>query len=158
MKRKSTELKYEDINPVLIDKGLEFELQIALIVYTRHRYPAIAHLVKGDAFNGLQKLSPYMGTKTKAMGNIRGWPDIQIPIARRGYIGFFLELKRLKTRLKTKEGKYASEHIAEQAVLIQSLSDEKHFAQFGVGWAQCTSYTDWYCGDKTVWKVISLKK
>jgi len=155
----SYDIPFEELTATRFEKSLEFELQIGLIIYVKHKYPEFAQIIKGDAFNGLQKLSPYMGSKTKAMGNIRGWPDFQIPIAKRGYIGFFLELKRLGTTIiKKNKELVADAHIREQWVLLQFLKKQHQFAEFGVGWEQCTSYTDWYMSDNTIWTLTPLKK
>ena len=58
--------------------------------------------------------------------------------------GLFLELKREKTRLKKKSGEWASEHIAEQAIILQRLQNRGYKAEFAIGFDQATQMIDEY--------------
>lgn len=49
------------------------------------------------------KRSPSYGAKMKRMGLRKGFPDMFIPIARKGYHALFVELKRDRTCKPTKE-------------------------------------------------------
>lgn len=86
--------------------------------------------------------------------NQRAWPDLAI-CRPHGYGGFniidrkagmFLELKREGTRLRKKNGEWASEHIAEQAAVLESLAAEGYIAQFAVGFDDATQLIDSYLG------------
>lgn len=84
--------------------------------------------------------------------NARAWPDLFIakpvydPIAgpEYPYCGLFVELKREGTRLKKKNGEWASEHIAEQAAVLNKLADEGYVAQFAVGFDEAVQLIESY--------------
>jgi hypothetical protein len=74
--------------------------------------------------------------------NKRAWPDLFIAVPRKSpsstsswHSGLFLELKREGTRLKTRDGRWASDHIAEQAVVLEELNRKGYRAEFAVGFA-----------------------
>lgn len=60
------------------------------------------------------KLSVQHGARMKAMGYSRGWPDIFIPRARKGFNGLFIEFKGSKGRI---DNEY-------QVPMIAHLQDE----------------------------------
>lgn len=125
----------------------EAETQVAVVNYFKANYPHYARLCKGDAFNGLQKLSPYIAKKAKAMGNLKDWPDIQVPVARKGHIGFFLELKREGFRVRKLNGELiADEHVRSQSEYLDLLASEGHFAKFACGFDEAKKWIDWYFG------------
>lgn len=47
--------------------------------------------------------------------------------------GLFLEIKKAETRMKKKDGSWASPHIEEQAQVLQKLRDVNYCAEFAVG-------------------------
>lgn len=58
--------------------------------------------------------------------------------------GLFLELKKGGTRLKKRNGEWASEHIAEQAKVLEGLREQGYRAEFAVGFAQAKQIIDDY--------------
>ena len=73
---------------------LEHELQVAFVTRTlalaeRHPSVLLLHAIPNGDFRGFRT-----GTKLKAEGVIPGVPDIFMPVARGGFHGFYLELKR----------------------------------------------------------------
>lgn len=62
--------------------------------------------------------------------------------------GLFLELKKEGTRLKKKNGDWATEHIAEQSGVLEDLSKRGYQAAFAVGFEQAKKIIDEYLGGK----------
>ena len=58
--------------------------------------------------------------------------------------GLFLELKKEGTRLKKKDGEWASPHIAEQAEVLRKLRDRGYAAEFVVGFDEAKKVIDDY--------------
>jgi VRR-NUC domain-containing protein len=77
------------------------------------------------------------GQKFKRMGVAVGWPDIQLPYARKGHHGLFIELKREK-------GGVVSEH---QVDWLKFLLSEGYYATVAHGLQQAKdlvcAYFDW---------------
>lgn len=61
--------------------------------------------------------------------------------------GLFLELKKEGTRLKKKNGDWASEHIKEQAKVLEQLRDRGYCAEFAVGFDETKKIIDEYLGE-----------
>jgi hypothetical protein len=59
----------------------------------RDRYPEL-WLMHGS-LNGV-RLSIGQAMKCKRIGMTKGWPDVSLPVARQGFCGLFIELKRRK--------------------------------------------------------------
>ena len=64
------------------------------------------------------------------------------------YAGLFIELKKDGTRLKKRNGEWASEHIAEQSQVLQALQDRGYKADFALGFDQAKRLIDDYLGGK----------
>lgn len=60
------------------------------------------------------------------------------------YHGLFLELKKEGTRLKKKNGGWATEHIAEQAEVLGKLRKRGYCAEFAVGFDEAKRTIDEY--------------
>lgn len=58
--------------------------------------------------------------------------------------GLFIELKKEGTRLKKKNGEWASEHIAEQAEILERLEFRGYRAVFAVGFDEAKEVIDEY--------------
>lgn len=71
-------------------------------------------------------------------------------IGGRGYwdvkFGLFIELKKEGTRLKKKNGEWATEHIAEQAKVLNDLRERGYCAEFAVGFDEAKAIVDKYLG------------
>lgn len=92
--------------------------------------------------------------------NRRAWPDLLMALPRRApiealdhgiiqsdtYSGLFLELKREGTRLKKRDGSWANDHVAEQAVVLEQLAEQGYIAQFAVGFEQAVDIIESYIG------------
>lgn len=132
----------------------ESELQVLVADYIRVRYPnALFH---SDFGSGI-KLTLGQAMKQKRQnGGRRAWPDMFIaePIevdfgeqSWRRYAGLFLELKKEGTRIHKKNGKWASIHIAEQALVLEELRKRGYAAEFAVGFDEAKKVIDDYLGE-----------
>lgn len=128
----------------------ESELQVLVADYIRVRYPDT--LFHSDFGSGI-KLTPGQAMKQKRQnGGRRAWPDMFIaePQLNTSILkisaGLFLELKKEGTRLKKKNGEWANEHIAEQALVLEELQKRGYAAEFAVGFDQAKELIDKYLG------------
>lgn len=133
----------------------ESDLQVMVADYLRLQYPNV--LFHSDFGSGI-KLTKGQAIKQKRQnGGMRGYPDMVILEPRKKLIskgehtrlyatfsGLFLELKKEGTRLKKKDGTWATEHIAEQANYLQALRDRRYEAYFAVGFEQAKEIIDSY--------------
>lgn len=123
-------------------------LQQQVADYLRLQYPtAIFH---SDFGSGI-KLTPGQAIKQKRQnGGYRAWPDMFIAEPtldtdiRKIRAGLFIELKKDGTRLKKKDGKWASDHIAEQAEMLDMLEFRGYKAVFCVGFDEAKKAIDEY--------------
>lgn len=60
--------------------------------------------------------------------------------------GLYIELKKEDTRLKKKNGDWATEHIAEQAEVLEKLRRQGYCAEFAVGFDEAKKIIDEYLG------------
>ena len=122
----------------------ESDLQVQVAQYIRLRYPKV--LFHSDYGSGI-KLTKGQAIKQKRQnGGLRGWPDMFIAEARNGQHGLFIELKRKGTRLKKKDGTWASEHLAEQNEMLNKLQEKGYAAYFAVGFEEAKDIIDDYLG------------
>lgn len=123
----------------------EAELQKALADYLRLRHPGI--LFHSDFGSGA-KLTPGQAVAQKRMnGGRRAWPDLFVAEQRDPWCGLFLELKRPGTRLKKRDGSWASAHLAEQAEVLAELEKKGYAAEFAVGLDEAIKAIEDYLGD-----------
>lgn len=124
----------------------EAEIQKNVAIYIKTAYPeAIFH---SDFGSGV-KLTPRQAIMQKVQnGGRRAWPDMFIaePIGK--CHGLFVELKKDGVRIKKKNGEWATNHIEEQALVLQSLRDRGYKAEFAVGFNEAIDIIDEYLGGK----------
>lgn len=122
--------------------------------YLRLRYPdALFH---SDFGSGI-KLTMGQAVKQKRLnGGRRAWPDMFIAEPRPRCIdgswdyewnGLFIELKKEDARLKKRNGDWASDHIAEQAIMLEMLRARGYRAEFARGFEEAKSLIDDYLFD-----------
>ena len=125
----------------------ESELQIAVADYLRLQYPEV--IFHSDFGSGI-KLTKGQAIKQKRQnGGRRAWPDLFIaePVFKEdctGCYGLFIELKKDGTRLKKKNGEWASDHIAEQAEMLERLEFRGYRAMFAGGFDEAKKIIDLY--------------
>ncbi len=133
----------------------ESEIQMLVADYLRLQYPDV--IFHSDFGSGI-KLTMGQATKQKRLnGGRRAWPDMFIAqpmdldrgqISWRYYHGLFIELKKDGTRLKKQNGEWSSEHIKEQAIMLDRLQKRGYKADFALGFDQAKKLIDDYLGGK----------
>ena len=124
----------------------EAELQKQVAIYIRMQYPDV--IFHSDFGSGV-KLTPWQAKMQKMQnGGRRAWPDLFLAEPVGKHHGLFVELKKEGTRLKKKNGDWASEHIAEQDVVLSELNDKGYKAEFAIGFEQALNLIDNYLGGK----------
>ena len=143
----------------------EAELQIKVAEYLIENYPDVQF--HSDFGSGV-KLTPHQAKVQKAQnGGRRGWPDLFIAevdhyMAEDEYastndifncdnsyfMGLFIELKKEGTRLRKKNGEWASEHIKEQDEVLKKLRERGYKAEFACGFDEAKKIIDDYLGGK----------
>ncbi len=133
----------------------EAELQSNVALYIKMKYPDV--LFHSDFGSGV-KLKPWQAKAQRIQnGGRRAWPDMFIAEPRPRCIdggwkyewyGLFIELKKAGTRLKKKNGEWASFHIAEQYDVLDRLEFLGYKASFAVGFDEAVKIIDEYLGDK----------
>lgn len=154
----------------------EAELQVAVAQYLRMAHPDV--MFHSDFGSGA-KLRPYQAKIQKMQnGGRRAWPDLFIAQPKREAVkvkfdaaddkgnkfkaevivanGLFLELKKEGTRLKKKNGEWASDHIAEQAEVLEELRQKGYMATFAVGFDEATNIIDDYLIGKNGGKNVNI--
>ena len=130
----------------------EHQLYEQIARYMQLQYPQVVY--RFDLAADL-KLTPGQAVKHKRLHPFRGFPDLFIaePVPRcvdgswnYEYHGLFIEVKKEGTRLKKKDGTWASEHIAEQAEMLEILDFRGYKAVFCVGFEAVKQTVDEYLG------------
>ncbi len=135
----------------------EAELQKQVAIYLRMQYPDA--MFRSDFGAGV-KLTPRQAITQKIQnGGRRAWPDLFIaeptPRCIEGswkyeWHGLFVELKKEGTRLKKKNDEWASDHIREQAEVLEALRVRGYRAEFAVGFEEAINLIDEYLGGKII--------
>ena len=121
---------------------LERDLQTKVADYLRIQYPkAIFH---SDYGSGIKLTVRQATIQKRQNGGRRGWPDMFIAEPFKEWHGLFIELKKDGTRLKKKDGTWASDHIAEQAKMMVDLEKRGYLAKFAVGFEEAKDILDSY--------------
>ena len=135
----------------------EAELQKQVAIYLRMQYPEV--MFRSDFGAGV-KLTPRQAIIQKIQnGGRRAWPDMFIaePVPRcidgswkYEWNGLMIELKKEGTHLKKRNGEWASDHIREQAEVLEALQDRGYRAEFAVGFEEAINLIDEYLGGKII--------
>lgn len=126
----------------------ESDLQVMIANYIRAQYPNV--VFHSDFGSGI-KLTKGQAVKQKRQnGGKRAWPDLFIAEPRTSgsinewKFGLFIELKKEGVRLRKKNYEWASEHIAEQADMLDRLEFRGYKAVFAVGFDEAKEIIDKY--------------
>jgi hypothetical protein len=127
--------------------GSENELYEQLAQYLSLQHPKLKGLWRFD-LAGVWTPS-HQARNLYGRLNSPGWPDflLAVPVFYPSHVvvgGLFLEIKRDGTRLKKRDGSWASDHIAEQAATLTRLQAEGYVGQFAVGFGECVSLIESY--------------
>lgn len=122
----------------------ESELQVAVADYLRLRYPDV--LFHSDYGSGLKLTKGQAMKQYRQNGGRRGWPDMFIAEPSKNCNGLMIELKKAGTRLKKKDGTWASSHLEEQNEVLNKLQRKGYAAYFAVGFEEAKQIIDDYLG------------
>lgn len=128
----------------------EHDIYRLIAQYLQVKYPDVIY--RFDLAADL-KLTMGQARKHKVLHPHRGYPDLFIaqPAYFAGgitYHGLFIEIKKDGTRLKKKNGEWASDHIAEQAKMLKLLTIRGYKAEFAVGIDEALEIIDEYLGGR----------
>lgn len=127
-------------------KTYEVDVHLAVAGYLKSQYPKI--IFRTDFGAGV-KLPIKLAVLQKKLQWGRAWLDLQIVAQMHGHIGMFLELKRDDERIFKKDGvRYVSDHIREQAEMMDGLRKMNYYCCFAIGFDQAKGLIDWYLGEK----------
>lgn len=127
----------------------EHEIYRLIAQYLQVKYPGVIY--RFDLAADL-KLTMGQARKHKTLHPHRGYPDLFIAKPKfdtkieKMCAGLFLEIKKDGTRLKKKNGEWASPHIAEQAEMLEKLRKNGYRAEFAVGIDEVLKIIDEYLG------------
>lgn len=79
------------------------------------------------------KLTVGQASQHKRLHPMRGFPDLFIFAPVGNFCGLAIELKKEGARIKKRNGDWASEHLREQAEVLDRLNELGYFATFAVG-------------------------
>lgn len=120
----------------------EFLEQVRFVQWFKLQYK---NVILNGSLGGL-KLPIGQAVKAKRMGSLRAFPDLFIAKPTKQYAGLFIELKKTGERLTKEDGTYASEHIKEQADMLNRLSAIGYKAVFAIGYDEAVRITKAYLG------------
>lgn len=120
----------------------EADLQVKVADYLRLQYPSV--IFHSDYGSGIKLTMAQAVRQKRQNGGRRAWPDMFIAEPRGESSGIFIELKREGTRLRKKNGDFASEHIQEQAKLLEELRRKGYEAEFACGFDEAKTIIDRY--------------
>lgn len=113
----------------------EAELQKAVIRYINLQYGGT--LIDANTLGEL-KLNSFQAARAKALGNLRGRPDLFIILPKGRYHGFFIELKA-----EYQKGKN-TEHKRVQTEIIKTLNNLGYYAVMCYGFDDAKKAIDYY--------------
>ena len=118
----------------------EQTLHEAVCRYIKLQYPDV--MFNSD-MSGV-RLTKGQAGRAKMLRSSRGFPDLMIlePMGR--FCGLFIELKRSGTKLKKSNSVWATNHIAEQAIILDRLNRLGYVAMFAVGFDEAKQVIDEY--------------
>ena len=135
------------------------DLQVMVADYLRLQYPDV--LFHSDFGSGIKLTMGQAAKQKRQNGGRRAWPDMFIAkpklypdaydlnrASKLSRWGLFLELKKEGTRLKKKNGEWATPHIAEQAKVLDNLRLNGYAAEFAIGFDEAKKWIDFYLGSK----------
>ena len=126
-------------------EGLKEEnLHLAVCNYLRMQYPDV--LFNSD-MSGV-KLTMGQAIKAKRLRSCKGFPDLVIYEPRGNFKALFLELKREGEVLLKKNGDFKSEHLKEQAEVMQKLIEKGYYCVFAIGFDNAKYWIDIYLSKK----------
>lgn len=109
--------------------------------YIRIQYPNVLYKFNHE---DARKRGLRLQFLIKLLSSGRSWPDLQIAEPRKGYAGLFIEIKRDGTRIKKRNGEWASEHLEAQHEMCKQLEARGYCAAIAVGFDAAKKVIDEY--------------
>ena len=122
----------------------ESDLQVMVADYLRLQYPNV--MFHSDFGSGIKLTMGQAAKQKRQNGGRRAWPDMFIAEPKDIFAGLFIELKKEGTRLMKKDGSWASDHLKEQANVLQELTHHGYKAKFACGFDEAKEIIDEYLG------------
>lgn len=124
----------------------EAQVHARLCNYVRENYPGV-HF--NSDLSGV-KLPPRRAAQVAALRSGTGWPDFQLYARRGPYCGLAIEIKATAEDLYLADGqtRRRTEHLDEQAAMLEYLRGCGWRAEFGVGLVGCIALIDEYLGEE----------
>lgn len=116
----------------------ETDVHRSLCKWIRLQYPYLPFL--SDFYTFLSQSNRF-GLESMRKRNM---PDIFIAYPVGKYKGLFIEIKTESTKIFKKDGSFSSEHIQEQAEMLEKLNNLGYKAVFGIGLEHCTEIVNQY--------------
>lgn len=82
------------------------------------------------------KLPIGQAKKIKRLRSSKAFPDLVVYEPRCGYSALFIELKRTGEKIKNKNGEFKTDHLKEQAKMIEELNKRGFLATFAIGFKE----------------------
>lgn len=112
----------------------EFQTQVALCNWLKVQYPQV--IFRSDL--GGIRLSKGLARKAKMIQKEGAYPDLFIAQPVGKYHGLFVEIKYELSDINNKNGTFVkSEHLFEQATMLDKLNKQGYYGDFGVGYDDC---------------------
>lgn len=138
----------------------EENLQVMVADYLRLQYPNV--LFHSDYGSGAKLTISQAVIQKRLNEGKKSWPDMFISepkeicwmeiggnsVPTKWLHGLYIELKKDGTRLKKKDGNWATEHIAKQAETLKQLRKAGYRAEFTVGYEEAKQIIDNYLGNR----------
>jgi hypothetical protein len=123
----------------------EESVQKAIAVWLKVAHP---NLIFRNDMGGI-KLPIGLAVKWKGMQQERAYPDFFLAHMSRGCGGLFIEMKKNKDEVYTKDGNIRqSKHIQEQYMMLEELAKRGYMAVFGCGYEDCKRIIEYYIYDR----------
>lgn len=119
-------------------KQSEQSIHAQVCAYLKAQYP---HVIFTSEASGL-RLTIGQAKKMKALRSSSGLPDLWIMEPQGMYHGLFIELKA--EGILKKNGQYKSDHIQEQAIILEKLRLKGYAARLVVGFEEAKRIIDTY--------------
>jgi len=117
----------------LAKAGTEHAHQCALMCWAANNFETWPKLKKLFAIPNGGERNPIVASRLKAAGVKSGVPDLMLPVARHGFHGLFIEMKKPKGTIGPN-----------QPAWEQALKEEGYAHLYAYGWEQAASALQWW--------------
>lgn len=119
-------------------KQSEASIHLQICTYIRTQYPTVIFTSESSG----TRLTMGQAVKAKKLRSGNKLPDLWILEQRGGFGGLFIELKA--EPIFKKDGSYKTDHIADQAQVMENLNRKGYSAMFAIGFEDAKKEVDMY--------------